>query len=84
MVKMKDSFQGRELAMAQLELAKLTKHYAQSNAAEGKATRTIEGYRFCFSPDIQAQLKILAGELQVPIFSVAEYCLQVGAGLITN
>jgi site-specific recombinase XerD len=48
-VKVKGSFHWRELAMAQLELAKLAKHYAQSNDAEGKETRTIEGYSYTLS-----------------------------------
>ncbi len=35
--------------MAQLELSKLTLHYAQSNTAEGKSPRTIDGYTYIIS-----------------------------------
>ena len=39
-------------------------------------------FGFACSPDIQAQLKLLAGQLQVPIFALVEHALQLSAGLI--
>ena len=39
-------------------------------------------FGFACSPDIQAQLKLLAGQLQVPIFALVEHALQLTAGLI--
>ena len=46
MVKMRRNFHWRDLTMAHLELSKLALHYAQSNTAEGKSPRTIEGYTY--------------------------------------
>ena len=39
-------------------------------------------FGFICSPSLQAQLKMLAGQLQVPIFALAEHALQLSAGQI--
>jgi hypothetical protein len=41
-------------------------------------------FGFACSPDIHAKMKMLAGELQVPIFALAEHCLQLSAGSVTS
>jgi len=41
-------------------------------------------FGFGCSPDIQAQLKMLAGQLQVPIYALGEHALQLSAGLIAK
>jgi hypothetical protein len=39
-------------------------------------------FGFACSPDIHAKMKMLASELQVPIFALGEHCLQLSTGLI--
>jgi hypothetical protein len=41
-------------------------------------------FGFGCSPGIQAQLKMLAGHLQVPIYALGEHALQLSAGLIAK
>jgi hypothetical protein len=41
-------------------------------------------FGFACSPDIHAQMKLLAGELQVPVFALAEHCLQLSVGLVAK
>lgn len=41
-------------------------------------------FGFPCSPDIPAQLRMLAGELQVPIYALAEHALQLSVGLIAK
>jgi hypothetical protein len=41
-------------------------------------------FGFNCSPGIQAQLKMLAGQLQVPIYALSEHALQLSAGLIAG
>ncbi len=49
----------------------------------GKSTgRRVFG--FACSPGIQAQLKVLAGEFQIPMFALAEHCLQLGVDHVTQ
>ena len=39
-------------------------------------------FGFACSPDIQALLKVLAGQLNIPIYALVEHALQLSAGLI--
>jgi len=59
---------------------------AQQKAAKrvlGKDTgRRVFG--FACSPDIHARIKMLAGELQVPIFALAEHLVQLSAAQVTK
>jgi hypothetical protein len=41
-------------------------------------------FGFGCSPDIQARLKMLAGQLHVPIYALGEHALQLSAGLIAR
>lgn len=41
-------------------------------------------FGFICSPSLQAQLKMLAGQLQVPIFALSEHLLQLSAGQIAK
>lgn len=41
-------------------------------------------FGFACSPDIHADIKMLAGELQIPIFALAEHCLQLAIGSINK
>ncbi len=41
-------------------------------------------FAFPCSPDIQARIRMLAGQLQVPIYALGEEALQLSAGLITR
>jgi hypothetical protein len=41
-------------------------------------------FGFNCSPDIHARMKVLAGELQVPIFALAEHLLQLSVGQVTK
>jgi hypothetical protein len=41
-------------------------------------------FGFMCSPDIHARIKMLAGELQVPIFALAEHLLQLSVGQVAR
>ena len=41
-------------------------------------------FGFACSADIQAKIKMLSGELQIPIFALGEHCLQLGTSSITK
>jgi hypothetical protein len=62
-----------------------------SNAANARLVKKILGkdpgrrvFGFECSPDIQAQIRVLAGKLQVPIYALVEHALQLSAGLIAK
>ena len=41
-------------------------------------------FGFACSADIQVKIKMLSGELQIPIFALGEHCLQLGTSSITK
>ena len=62
-----------------------------NNQANEKLAKKVLGkdsgrrvFGFPCSPGIIAQLKMLAGQLQVPIFALAEHMLQLSAQLVAN
>jgi hypothetical protein len=61
----------------------------KKNKANAKLAKKLMGkgagrriFGFPCSPDIQSQIEILAGQLNVPIYGLVEHMLQLSAGLI--